>query len=166
MGRANIYLPDDLERRVRAAKIPLSEICQTALLSAVEAAEGSTAPLGTAVGDSFATGAAAGAEWAGTAATTTLLRLVRDARLEDIPRNALPASWFSWSEEQTLAWEAGFVDAARTAVRASLTADLPTPTLPARGTPAAPAVGGGKGSTSSSTSTTTGAKSSADLADA
>lgn len=145
MGRANIYLPDDLERRVRAAKIPLSEICQTALLQAVEAAEGSTAPLGTAVGDSFAAGAAAGAEWAGSAATTTLLRLLRDARLEDIPRDTLPGSLFSWSEEQTLAWEAGFVDAARTAVRAALATDLPTPTLPARGTPAAPeAVGVGK----------------------
>jgi hypothetical protein len=146
MGRANIYLPDDLERRVRAAKIPLSEVCQTALLQAVEAAEGSVAPLGTAVADSFAAGATAGAEWAGTAASTTLLRLLRDARLEDIPRNALPASWFSWSEEQTLAWEAGFVDAARTAVRAALATELPTPTLPARGTPAAPeAVGVGKG---------------------
>ncbi len=146
MGRANIYLPDDLERRVRAAKIPLSEVCQTALLQAVENAEGSVAPLGTAVADSFVAGATAGAEWAGTAATTTLLRLLRDARLEDIPRNALPASWFSWTEEQTLAWEAGFVDAARTAVRTALATELPTPTLPARGTPAVPeAVGVGKG---------------------
>ncbi|MDQ1734055.1 MAG: hypothetical protein QOH56_306, partial [Pseudonocardiales bacterium] len=25
MGRANVYLPDDLERRVKAARIPISE---------------------------------------------------------------------------------------------------------------------------------------------
>ncbi len=28
MGRANVYLPDDLERRVKAARIPISEVCQ------------------------------------------------------------------------------------------------------------------------------------------
>ena len=39
MGRANVYLPDELERRVKAAQIPISEVCQRALLAAVEAAE-------------------------------------------------------------------------------------------------------------------------------
>ena len=45
MGRANVYLPDDLERRVKAARIPVSEVCQQALLKAVEAAESAQAPL-------------------------------------------------------------------------------------------------------------------------
>ena len=39
MGRANVYLPDELERRVKAAAIPISEVCQRALLVAVEEAE-------------------------------------------------------------------------------------------------------------------------------
>src|SRR4051812_41954987 len=141
MGRANIYLSDDLEQRVRAAKLPVSEICQQALLQAVEAAEGSAAPFGSTTSDSFRTGWTTGAEWAAGADTATLLRLLRDSQLPEIPREQLPESWFSWSDEQTLAWEAGFVEAARSAIRSALAADLPTPALPAR-TPAAPAAAG------------------------
>lgn len=142
MGRANIYLSDDLERRVRAAKLPISEICQQALLTAVEAVETSTTPLGQRVADCVAAGWTAGGEWAAAAETTELLRLLRTAQLPEIPRDLLPGSWFSWSDEQTLAWEAGFVDAARSAVRGALTADFPVPTLPARTPPAAPAAVG------------------------
>src|SRR4051812_35370696 len=139
MGRANIYLSDDLERRVRAAKLPISEICQQALLAAVDAAEADPAPLGSAIADCVTSGWTAGGEWAAGAETTDLLRLLRTGSLPEIPRDLLPGSWFSWSDEQTLAWEAGFVDAARTAVRKALTSELPTPTLPARTPPAAPA---------------------------
>src|SRR4051794_5919067 len=138
MGRANIYLSDELERRVRAARLPVSEICQQALLTAVEAAEASSAPFGAPVTEGFAAGWSAGADWAATADTATLLRLLRDLQLPDIPRERLPDSWFTWSDDRTLAWEAGFVEAARSAVRSPLTADLPKPTLPAR-SPAAPA---------------------------
>src|SRR3954451_18144381 len=145
MGRANIYLSDDLERRVRAPKLPISEICQQALLAAVDAAEADPAPLGSAIADCVTSGWTAGGEWAAGAETTDLLRLLRTGSLPEIPRDLLPGSWFSWSDEQTLAWEAGFVDAARTAVRKALTSELPTPTLPARTPPAAPAaVGAGK----------------------
>ena len=95
MGRANIYLSDDLERRVRAAKLAVSEICQQALLTAVEAAESTPAPFGPAVTKGFAAGWTAGAEWAGGAEAEVLLRLLRDAHLPEIPREQLPASWFS-----------------------------------------------------------------------
>src|SRR4051812_18237390 len=142
MGRANIYLSDDLERRVRAAKLPISEICQQALLAAVDAAEADPAPLGSAIADCVTSGWTAGGEWAAAAEPTDLLRLLRTGQLPEIPRDLLPGSWFSWSDEQTLAWEAGFVDAARTAVRATLTAGFPAPTLPARTPPAAPAAVG------------------------
>ena len=138
MGRANIYLSDELERRVRAAKLPISEICQQALAAAADAAEAGAAPLGTSTGDCFSAGWTAGGAWVADAGTGDLLRLARDLTLPDIPRDVLPASWFSWNDEQTLAWEAGFVEAARSAVRAALTADLPIPPLPARTTPAVP----------------------------
>src|SRR3954471_9357565 len=145
MGRANIYLSDDLERRVRAAKLPISEICQQALLTAVDAAEADPTPLGSAIADCIASGWTAGGEWAAKVDTTELLRLLRTGQLPEIPRDLLPGSWFSWSDEQTLAWEAGFVDAARTAVRKALTGELPAPTLPARTPPAVPAaVGAGE----------------------
>ena len=36
MGKVNVYLPDDLERRVRDAGIPVSSVCQAALRAAVE----------------------------------------------------------------------------------------------------------------------------------
>src|ERR1700712_1317392 len=139
MGRANIYLSDDLERRVRAAKLPISEICQQALLTAVDAAEGVMAPLGQRIADCVAAGWTAGGEWAAAAEPAELLRLLRSGQLPEIPRELLPGSWFSWSDEQTLAWEAAFVEPARTAVRPALTADFPAPTLPARTPPAAPA---------------------------
>src|ERR1700712_5028991 len=142
MGRANIYLSDDLERRVRAAKVPISEVCQQALTAAVEAAEAVGAPLGQSAADCFAAGWSAGGRWTGEATSAQLLRLLRDLALPEIPRDLLPESWFSWNDDQTLAWEAGFVEAARTAVRGTLTAGLDIPTLPARAPPAAPADAG------------------------
>ena len=63
MGRANVYLPDDLERRVKAAQIPISEVCQRALLAAVEAAEGTGHPFGEEVGRQFRRGWQAGLGW-------------------------------------------------------------------------------------------------------
>jgi ATP-dependent Clp protease ATP-binding subunit ClpC len=36
MGKVNVYLPDDLERAVKDAGIPLSSVCQVALRSAVD----------------------------------------------------------------------------------------------------------------------------------
>jgi hypothetical protein len=121
MGRANVYLPDDLERRVKAARIPVSEVCQQALLAAVEAAEAQRPRLDEAVGVQYARGGAAGERWARAAASVTLLALVRDQRLEQIPPELLPESWYSLSEELTTAWEAGFVEAARAVARAAVT---------------------------------------------
>ena len=37
MGKVNVYLPDDLERAVREAGLPLSSVCQAALRHAVDA---------------------------------------------------------------------------------------------------------------------------------
>ena len=37
MGKVNVYLPDDLERAVRDAGVPVSSVCQTALQEAVDA---------------------------------------------------------------------------------------------------------------------------------
>src|SRR3954469_12857166 len=98
MGRANVYLPDDLERRVKAARIPVSEVCQQALLAAVEAAEGERPRLDEAVGDLYRRGAQAGEGWARAASAVTLLALLRDQRLEQIPPDQLPESWYSLSE--------------------------------------------------------------------
>jgi ATP-dependent Clp protease ATP-binding subunit ClpC len=36
VGKVNVYLPDDLERAVKEAGIPLSSVCQVALRAAVE----------------------------------------------------------------------------------------------------------------------------------
>ena len=36
MGKVNVYLPDDLERAVREAGVPISSVCQSALRAAVE----------------------------------------------------------------------------------------------------------------------------------
>ena len=69
MGRANVYLPDDLERRVKAAQIPISEVCQRALLSAVQAAEAGAGRLDEALRQQFQRGSAAGQTWARTAPT-------------------------------------------------------------------------------------------------
>jgi hypothetical protein len=118
MGRANVYLPDDLERRVKAARIPVSEVCQQALLAAVEAAESARPPLGDAVAGAYRQGAQAGERWARAASPVTLLTLLRDQRLDQIPTDHLPESWYSLSDELTTAWEAGFVEAARGAARA------------------------------------------------
>src|SRR4051812_17697471 len=120
MGRANIYLPDDLERRVKAARIPLSEVCQQALLKAVEAAESGPSPLGDGVAGAYHQGTQAGERWARAASPVTLLTLLRDQRLDQIPADHLPESWYSLSDELTTAWEAGFVEAARGAARAAV----------------------------------------------
>jgi hypothetical protein len=120
MGRANVYLPDDLERRVKAARIPVSEVCQQALLAAVEAAESGRPPLGDAVAGAYRQGAQAGERWALAASPVTLLALLRDQRLDQIPTDHLPESWYSLSDELTTAWEAGFAEAARGVARAAV----------------------------------------------
>jgi post-segregation antitoxin (ccd killing protein) len=120
MGRANVYLPDDLERRVKAARIPVSEVCQQALLRAVEAAECGRPRLGEAVAGAYRQGAQAGERWARAASPVTLLTLLRDQRLDQIPTDHLPESWYSLSDELTTAWEAGFVEAARGLARAAI----------------------------------------------
>jgi hypothetical protein len=142
VGRANVYLPDDLERRVKAARIPVSEVCQQALLAAVEAAEAQQPRLGEAVCDLYARGGEEGERWARAASALTLLALVRDQRLEQIPPDHLPESWYSLSEELTTAWEAGFVEAARAVARAAVHG---VSTLPGTATPSASAADGGAG---------------------
>jgi len=126
MGRANVYLPDDLERRVKAAGIPISEVCQRALLVAAEAVEADhDQPLGHGVSLQFRRGWDAGVDWAGSASPALLLTLLRDQRLAEVPREALADDLYSLTEEQTLAWEAGFMEAARATVRAALPATPP-----------------------------------------
>src|SRR3954451_10819536 len=129
MGRANVYLPDDLERRVKAARIPVSEVCQQALLTAVEAAESARPLLGDAAAGAYRQGAQAGEQWAREAPPVTLLTLLRDQRLDEIPTDHLPESWYSLSDELTTAWEAGFVEAARAVARAAV--DVPSASDPA-----------------------------------
>src|SRR5690242_10158562 len=90
MGRANVYLPDELERRVKAAQVPISEVCQRALLAAVEAAEAQDGRLDAALRDLFRRGRAAGEAWARAAAPEQLFTLLRDQRLEEIPADAFP----------------------------------------------------------------------------
>jgi hypothetical protein len=120
MGRANVYLPDDLERRVKAARIPVSEVCQRALLQAVEAVESARPRLGDAVAAAYRRGGQAGERWARAAPAVTLLTLLRDQRLDEIPSDQLPESWYALSDELTTAWEAGFVEAARDVARAAV----------------------------------------------
>jgi len=139
MGRANVYLPDDLERRVKAAQIPISEVCQRALLAAVEAAEGAGHPFGEEIGRQFQRGWQAGLRWTGQAAHEALLTLLRDQQLAEIPPEMLPADLYSLTQEQALAWEAGFVEAARASVRIPLPPDAEAPA--ASGPAASPAEG-------------------------
>ena len=143
MGRANVYLPDDLERRVKAARIPISEVCQRALLAAVEAAEGAGHPFGEDVGLQFQRGWQAGLRWTEQASQEALLTLLRDQRLDEIPAELLPSDLYSLTQEQSLAWEAGFAEAARATVR------IPPPgtgaetaTAPSSSAGAGPAGGG------------------------
>lgn len=133
MGRANVYLPDDLERRVKAAGIPISEVCQRALLAAVEAAEGGGSPFGREIGVQYQRGWQAGRRWTEQAAPEVLLTLLRDQRLDEIPAEALPADLYSLTQEQALAWEAGFCEAARAAVRIPSPAAAETAAEPAQG---------------------------------
>lgn len=124
MGRANVYLPDDLERRVKAAQIPISEVCQRALLAAVEAAEGAGHPFGPEITAQYQRGWQAGLGWPQQASQEALLTLLRDQRLAEIPTELLPADQYSLTQEQALAWEAGFMEAARATVR------IPQPAAP------------------------------------
>ena len=125
MGRANVYLPDDLEGRVKAAQIPVSEVCQRALLAAVEAAEGSH-PFGDAVVAQFRRGWQAGVGWTEMASSEQLLTLLRDRLLAEIPPELLPRDLYSLTGEQALAWEAGFMEAARATVRVPVSLTKPT----------------------------------------
>ena len=127
MGRANVYLPDELERRVKAAQIPISEVCQRALLAAVEAAEGAGHPFGEEIGTQFERGWQAGVRWTGQASHEALLTLLRDQRLAEIPADMLPADLYSLTQDQVLAWEAGFAEAARATVRIPLPAAVEAP---------------------------------------
>jgi len=122
MGRANVYLPDDLERRVKAARLPVSEICQRALLAAVEAAEGGQPGFNDSIAVQFQRGWEAAVRWIETAPVASLLTLLRDQRLEEIPAEVLPEDLYALTEEQTLAWEAGFMAAGRATVRPPLPA--------------------------------------------
>jgi hypothetical protein len=120
MGRANVYLPDELERRVKAAQLPISEICQRALLAAVEAAEGGVHGFSESISTQFQRGWDAAVRWTEGAPAASLLTLLRDQRLEDVPAEMLPDDLFSLTQEQTLAWEAGFMAAGRATIRPPL----------------------------------------------
>src|SRR6185503_14620762 len=132
MGRANVYLSDDLERRVKAARLPISEICQRALLAAVEAAEGGQLGFSEPIARQFQRGWEAGARWTTLAPPASLLTLLRDQRLSDIPSDMLPEDLYALTQEQTLAWEAGFMSAARAHVQP------PGPAVEAADSPCAP----------------------------
>jgi post-segregation antitoxin (ccd killing protein) len=123
VGRANVYLPDELERRVKAAAIPISEVCQRALLAAVEAAENHGRRFDEAIRTQLRLGREAGESWVASAAPEQLLALVRNPQLEQIPAEALPDDLYSLTGEQSLAWEAGFSVVARAAASAVVIAD-------------------------------------------
>ena len=122
MGRANVYLPDELERRVKAAAIPISEVCQRALLAAVEEAENRGRRFDEAIRTQLLLGWEAGESWVASASPEQLLTLVRNPQLEQIPAEALPDDLYSLTGEQSLAWEAGFSAAARAAAAAAVSA--------------------------------------------
>jgi hypothetical protein len=168
MGRANVYLPDELERRVKAAGIPISAVCQRALAAAVDAAEGGRSLFGPEVDAPLRAGWDAGVSWAGAAPQELLLRLLRDQALADIPADALPPDLYALTGEQTLAWEAGFLEGARDTVRTLLPATVlaggPPPSVSGAGSEPAepqsadgvpPAEGVPAGSSSSSSATPT-----------
>jgi len=136
MGRANVYLPDELERRVKAAQIPISEVCQRALLAAVEAAETGGGRLDGALREQFQRGRAAGAAWAPTAGTEQLLTLLRDQRFEEIPTDALPDDLYSLTADESLAWEAGFTVAARESAHRAIETVAPADEAPGPSTSA------------------------------
>ncbi len=123
MGRANVYLPDELERRVKAAQIPISEVCQRALLAAVEVAESGDGRWDDALRKQLRLGRAAGESWAASASPGQLLALVRNPHLEEIPAEALPDDLYSLTGEQSLAWEAGFSAEVRAAAAAAVSAE-------------------------------------------
>src|SRR3954452_16604940 len=100
MGRANVYLPDDLERRVKAARLPVSEICQRALLAAVEAAEDGLPGFDESISTQFHRGWPAGAQGVEKAPVASLLPLLRDQRLEEVPAELLPADLYALTDEQ------------------------------------------------------------------
>jgi hypothetical protein len=141
MGRANVYLPDELERRVKQAQLPISEICQRALLAALQAAEAESG-YPDEISTQYERGLAAGTNWARTASVAARLGLLRDQRFDEIPVDALPEDQFSLSREQSLAWEAGFSTAARAAVADSQPVGRPAPP---EAPPPAEAAGAGGG---------------------
>src|SRR5215510_2156747 len=95
VGRANVYLSDELERRVKAAQIPVSEVCQRALLAAVEAAENRGRRFDEAIRVQLRLGREAGEWWVASASSEQLLALVRNPQLEQIPAEALPDDLYS-----------------------------------------------------------------------
>lgn len=117
MGRANVYLPDELERRVKAAQLPVSEICQRALLAAVEAAEGGLPGFDESITAQYSRGWEAAVRWIEAAPMAGLLMLLRDQRLEEVPPELLPEDMYALTHEQVLAWEAGFMAAGRATIR-------------------------------------------------
>jgi hypothetical protein len=119
MARVNVYLSDDLDRRVRAAGIPISEVCQRALAAAAEEVEGGGDLLGEDLAATFRTGWSAGGGWVRTAPREVLLTVLRDQRLADLPDSERPADQFAQTRQQVLAWEAGFVEAVRASVRSA-----------------------------------------------
>jgi hypothetical protein len=117
-----VYLPDELERRVKAAQIPISEVCQRALLAAVEAAENGARRFDDAVRSQLRLGREAGESWAARVPPEELFALARHLSFEEIPADALPADLYLLTSEQSLAWEAGFCAAAREAAVAAVSA--------------------------------------------
>lgn len=118
MGRANVYLPDDLEQRVKAARLPVSEICQRALVAALEAAEcGGLPAFDESITAQFHRGWQAAVRWIETAPVASLLTLLRDQRLAEVPPELLPDDLYALTDEQALAWEAGFMAAGRATIR-------------------------------------------------
>ena len=99
---------------------PSPRICQRALLAAVEAAEGGLPGFSEPIAAQFHRGWEAAVRWIETAPVASLLTLVRDQRLADIPAEALPDDLYALTQEQTLAWEAGFMAAGRATLRLPL----------------------------------------------
>jgi len=107
---------------VKAAAIPISEVCQRALLAAVEEAENRGRRFNEATRTQLLLGREAGESWVASASPEQLLALVRNPQLEQIPAEALPDDLYSLTGEQSLAWEAGFSAAARAAAAATVSA--------------------------------------------
>ena len=129
-GEPNVHLPDDLERRVKAALISVSEVWQQALLKAVEAAESARPSLGDAVAGAYRQGAQAGEQWARAARPSPADVAAWHQRLNEHPRPITrPRLGTRSVTSSPTAWEAGFVSSARAVARASV--DVPSASDPA-----------------------------------